>query len=432
MTRVIAKGNYLKGKLGMSKAHAHLKYIEDRPGKDKDENPRQFFGASRDNVSSAEIRDRIDHQDRRVVMHRIVLSPGYNQTDLEEFTRETLRELSDRKGQELEWYAIHHRNTHHSHIHVCVMGKDRHGELVRLNSNDYRAIRAHGDYYMERNHGIERYLESEARRLLDDKDYKRLDRKWLNPELKRYEHGGGDDRKRSERALHDRMEWEQLDRELRKSFSEDRGEIFRRKTGKQFQIEMAGRHLETHERIQIQLARQRWEFIAAKYPDQAPQIAGELMELDKAMDAFRAEIHQKTSFEKLMRDFDYTQKAERIDYQYLFRELPTYDRREGDIEQHSLQAKVRQEPELEDLFQAQFVGSTQENRVADLEPDLKELFESMESPDPVVHSNIDVDYDLFEMQEVSGVNHETDESSTEARTDGGERDTTEQEDSIHS
>ncbi|MEZ4536980.1 MAG: hypothetical protein R3D26_18590 [Cyanobacteriota/Melainabacteria group bacterium] len=409
MSRVVAKGNYIKGKIGVSKAHAHLKYIEHRPGRDKDQERRQFFSETRDQVSSAEIRERIDDQDRRqVVMHRIVLSPGHNRTDLKEFTRETMEELSDRKGQKLEWYAIDHRNTDHSHIHVCVMGKDRDGELVKLNSNDYRAIRATGDLYMDRNHGLDRYLESEGRRVVDSREYKSLDRKWLDEELKRFEYGNGKDRERSERALKDRMDWEQLDKDLKKSFNSERGEI-NRMTGKQFQTEMAGRHLEHHERAQLHLARERWEIIRADHPEMADQVAAELKELDKAEEAFRAEIHQKTSFDKLMRDIDYAQEAERIDYQYLFREGPIYDRldelaadknTERDTErddepkrndkelepQHDLSSDHdrAQEPELEDLFEPLDENKNRQDHKElevecapdkDLEPELEDLFE---------------------------------------------------------
>lgn len=409
MSRVVAKGNYIKGRTGVSKAHAHIKYIEHRPGRDKDQERRQFFSETRDQVSGAEIRERIDDQDRRqVVMHRIVLSPGHNWTDLKEFTRETMEELSDRKGQKLEWYAIDHRNTDHSHIHVCVMGKDRDGEIVKLKANDYRAIRATGDLYMDRNHGLDRYLESEGQRVVDSREYKSLDRKWLDEELKRFEYGNGQDRERSERALKDRMDWEQLDKELKKSFSSERGEI-NRMTGKQFQTEMAGRHLEHHERAQLHIARERWEGMRADHPEMADQIAAELKELDKAEEAFRAEIHQKTSFEKLMRDIDYAQEAERIDYQYLFKEGPIYDRldewtadknterdteREEELKREDKELELEsdqsfdqdrvQEPEFEDLFEPLDEKKERQDRKElelestsdkDREPEMEDLFE---------------------------------------------------------
>ncbi|MCA9813963.1 MAG: hypothetical protein KC652_02520 [Cyanobacteria bacterium HKST-UBA01] len=339
MSKVIAKGNYVKGASGVSKAHAHIKYIEHRPGRDKDDNERAFFSDTKDEVSRSEIRDHIDSQDPRyAVMHRIVLSPGINDTDLKEFTRETMQELSDRKGQPLSWYAIDHRNTDHSHVHVCVMGQDKEGGLVRLNTNDYRAIRAAGDVYMDREHGLDRYLDSEGQRVLDSKEYKTLDKKWLNKEIERFEYGSGKDRERSERALRDRMEWEQLDKELRKTFSDQpRGDLHRM-TGKQYQTEMAGRHLEDHERTQLHTAKERWELIGKMNPDMADQVAEELKQLDKAQEAFRTEIHQKNSFDKLMNDIEYAQEGERIDYQYLFKEAPIYDRIDD----------LKEEPERDD------------------------------------------------------------------------------------
>lgn len=376
MSRVIAKGNYVKGTSGMSKAHAHIKYIEHRPGKDKAQDERQFFSESRDKVPSSEIRERVDDQDRRqVVMHRIVLSPGHNRTDLKEFTRETMQELGERKGQKLEWYAIDHKNTDHSHIHVCVMGKDKDGEIVRLNTNDYRAIRATGDLYIDRNHGLDRYLESEGQRVVDSKEYKTLDRKWLDQELKRFEYGDGKDKDRSERALKDRMDWEQLDKELRKTFSEERGDIYRM-TGKQFQTEMAGRHLEAHERVQLNIARERWEHIGARNPEMADLVASELEELDRAEESFRAEITQKTSFDRLMSDIDYAQEAERIDYQALFRDGPTYDRIDG-LETDKEPARV-DEPRRDDKDLTPEPDLDREPE-AERAPELENLFEPVDA-----------------------------------------------------
>lgn len=358
--QAIAKGNYVSGRRGSSKAQAHVDYIAKRPGRDKEE--RRFFNKDREGIDPKEIKDRIQAQDGYVKMHRVMLSPGHNNVDLMEYARQTMGELGERKGQELEWFAVDHRNTDHNHIHVCVMGTDLNGEAVKLNSNDYRAIRAEGNRYLERNHNLDRYLDSEASRILHSKEYKsqELDKNWIDDEIKRFTHGNGRDKQRSEDALRDRFEWEILDDNIRKRFGDNRTEI-NRMTGKQYQTEMAGKHLEFHERAQSEISRERLEFLKDR-PELAEFVAQELESLDRLKEESLQELSRKTDFDKLMNDMEYAQEAERIDYAYLFGDGPVYDRIEetADVDQKEKaepekeftldDAEPHKEPELDDLI----------------------------------------------------------------------------------
>lgn len=335
MKRAVAKGNFIKGKSGVKRAIAHVQYIEHRPGEDKDSGSREFFSARRDNIESGQIAERI--QDQQVgrndpVMHRVVLSPGLNSTDLKAYTRETMKELSDRKGQELEWFAISHRNTDHCHVHVCILGQAKDGSKVRLYKNDYKSIRAQGDYYLDREHGIERYLDSEAQRILDGKEYSTLDRKWFEEERLRaegwwdkIEYGKDVDKEASSNALKDRIEWEFLEQKLKQPYYDKSGEI-NRMTGKQYQMEQSGKHLESHERAQSQIGREYFETLAKDRPDLAEYAKEELAALYESEAESLSDRFGKDSFDKLMWEIDTASEAERIDLEYAFKSEPFYDR----------------------------------------------------------------------------------------------------------
>jgi hypothetical protein len=82
-------------------------------------------------------------------------------------------ELSRKKGQELDWKAVVHENTDHHHIHICLMGRDKDGGMVRLNRSDYKEIIRAGDRQLEREYFYERLLDREVSLLVSRDDYKR-------------------------------------------------------------------------------------------------------------------------------------------------------------------------------------------------------------------------------------------------------------------
>ena len=66
-----------------------------------------------------------------------------------------MHQLEDKKGLDLQWWAITHRNTDNHHVHVVVLSKDKYGRQVRFDKSDYQLMKQHGDRYLERVHTYE-------------------------------------------------------------------------------------------------------------------------------------------------------------------------------------------------------------------------------------------------------------------------------------
>lgn len=166
--RSVVKHSYLSGKnQGMGRAKAHLRYIQFRAGKDKDEEMRSFFNGQRDDITGRDVAMSVSDQDQRgVVMHKLILSPGVQGADVKEYCREVMADLSSRKGLDLEWYAVQHDNTSNPHVHIVVMGKDQHGHRVKLGRDDYTKVKEAGDRYLERN----RFIDKDERERDQEKD----------------------------------------------------------------------------------------------------------------------------------------------------------------------------------------------------------------------------------------------------------------------
>lgn len=172
--RSVVKHSYLTGKdKGVARAQAHVRYIQFRGGKDKEEGTRSFFNDVRDEIYSGEVREAVSDQNPRgTVMHKLILSPGVQGADVKEYCREVMGDLSSRKGLDLEWYAVQHDNTENPHVHIVVMGADQNGHKVRLNKDDYTKIKEAGDRYLERNRLLDRE-EKDKEKDKDDKEHER-------------------------------------------------------------------------------------------------------------------------------------------------------------------------------------------------------------------------------------------------------------------
>lgn len=181
---MIVKNRFVKRRFGQSSQHirkllnAHLKYIAHR-SREAHETPesRALFDAEHDQVSREEaLNDVLNHTTPGVSYHKLVLSPADDEpvTDWQEWTRAVMADLEDHQGKHLHWYAVHHDNTEHGHVHVVIAGQgeeresdhptqvslyDRHGDFdVLLQSG-----RAHSDY----DHA---HLIQEVMREIDDRD----------------------------------------------------------------------------------------------------------------------------------------------------------------------------------------------------------------------------------------------------------------------
>lgn len=158
--RSVAKHSYIKGASGKARAKAHVNYIQYRRGEDRENGkPREFFSQDKDRIQGREVKQEIGRLERsKVVVHKVILSPGVQGVDMERYTREVLKATGREKGLDLDWRAVVHRNTDHDHAHVIVYGKDKNGREVTFDRDDYAKLREAGDRYLERNHYHERFM----------------------------------------------------------------------------------------------------------------------------------------------------------------------------------------------------------------------------------------------------------------------------------
>ena len=160
---MIAKGHYIKGGTvnhasAASHLSSHLKYLEHRSReRDESREERTIFSKEEESVSRREALDDVmDHTSQRVSYHQIVLSPAEDEPvqDWREWTREVMADLEASQGTELHWYAVHHSNTDHEHVHVILAGAGEdletgHPTPVTLSPEDYRELRESGQEHSE-------------------------------------------------------------------------------------------------------------------------------------------------------------------------------------------------------------------------------------------------------------------------------------------
>jgi len=172
---IAGRGKRSGGKVvSIGKALAHVKYIQHRPGPDREKGGREMFN-ERDDVDAREMREAIKELGgSRVVVHKLALAPEINPADKKAFTREVMENLGRDMGRDLRWFAVEHNNTEHHHIHVVVLGKDRNGTDVRIDLKDIDKVKEYGDRYLERWHPRE--LERSRREREDREKERRRER----------------------------------------------------------------------------------------------------------------------------------------------------------------------------------------------------------------------------------------------------------------
>lgn len=158
---IVIKHRYIAGRrgggglksVGVGKALAHVKYIQHRPGPDRERGGREFFNEREDRLDVRDMREAIKELGgSRVVVHKVTLAPEINPQDKKAFTREVMERLGRDMGKDLSWFAVEHDNTDHHHIHVVVLGEDRNGSEVRITLAEIDKAKEHGDRYLERWH----------------------------------------------------------------------------------------------------------------------------------------------------------------------------------------------------------------------------------------------------------------------------------------
>lgn len=139
----IVKANYVKrGKGEKGRAKATIRYIQHRPGKDKERLTRTLF--TTDGATERALAYRmVDEAEKGSVFFRFVISPDPHNEDqthdlsLRDITHQTLQFLDEKFKKPVLWVgAIHDDHVAHRHVHVlaCVPG--------RLNTKDFERLRA--------------------------------------------------------------------------------------------------------------------------------------------------------------------------------------------------------------------------------------------------------------------------------------------------
>ena len=156
---VVVKHKYIPGRnrggnvVSIGKALAHVRYIQHRPGPDKERGGRELFDENGDRIDAKEMRKAImEAGNDRVVIHKLTLAPEINPQDKKAFTREVMAKLGQDMGRDLRWFGVEHNNTEHHHIHVVVLGKDRNGTEVKIGLKDIDKAKEHGERYLEKWH----------------------------------------------------------------------------------------------------------------------------------------------------------------------------------------------------------------------------------------------------------------------------------------
>ncbi|MBX9772205.1 MAG: hypothetical protein K2X29_12585 [Candidatus Obscuribacterales bacterium] len=160
--RSFIKHDYIKaGEDALTNGLAYVRYIKYRPGEDRCE--RIFFDAH-GGVAEETVIERIQQErSKYVLMHMLIVSPGVKGADMETYTREVMTGISQKKIQDLEWYAVIHNNTANPHAHVVLLSTDRSGLPVIMRRSDYTEMKHAGDRFLEACGLIERYYDKESK-----------------------------------------------------------------------------------------------------------------------------------------------------------------------------------------------------------------------------------------------------------------------------
>jgi hypothetical protein len=156
---------------------SHLKYLQYRERDPAFESraDRYLFNDEKDHVGRREARDDLmGERAGDIYYHRLILSPAQDEPveDWREWTRAVMRDLEERLDQDLNWYAVQHRNTDDPHVHVVLSGTgiDRETgekEPVALTPQDFQSLRESGREHSDYDHY---HFIEDALRDLDERD----------------------------------------------------------------------------------------------------------------------------------------------------------------------------------------------------------------------------------------------------------------------
>ena len=295
MPRTVVKHSYCSGKRGKEAARRHINYIAYRAGEDREKEGRKFFDQTRDNIDIAEVKQSMyEHAGRNLAMHKLILSPGRQDVDIHEYTREVMHELGREKGMKFDWKAVVHDNTEHIHAHVCLMAKSEDGRFVKLTKEDHHRAREIGDDYIYREFGLDRLIDREKEETRDVRDVLKGDDREFRTFIEReapdlfeekkpykgktdlYEPLFSDpkEKKKERDPDQDRLDYEKFDRDLKQSLDPDHSP--RRVSGRQILRETQGAMSEFHGDYNKNMEKQRLNDLLSAHPEMKESIDREL------------------------------------------------------------------------------------------------------------------------------------------------------------
>ncbi len=332
MPRTVVKHSYCKGKRGLESARRHINYVSYRAGEDRDQEGRKFFNKTRDDIDVREVKERLyeTYDPRGVAMHKLILSPGRQDVDIREYTREVMFELGREKGMTLEWNAVVHDNTDHIHAHVCLMARSQEGDRVRLIPEDHQRMREIGDDYIYREFGVRRLVEREKEETRDVRDLLKGDEREFrtfiqkqapDPLLRDHEKApykgkqdlyeplfedGAKEKKKDRDPDQDRLDYEKFDSDLKQAADPDHGPT--RYSSRQTVREVQGSMSEFHGDYNSNMEKQRLKELLESNPEMKESIDKEL-ELLKDFAAENRPLNER-SMERFLQGMDYSDSIE--------------------------------------------------------------------------------------------------------------------------
>lgn len=127
--RVMVKSRFVKlSGFGKYAVAEHLKYIA-RDGVDKEGREGKMFGEN-DEYSPDILMETMPGEERQF---RFIISPeDAENIDLEQYTKQLMRQMQQDLGRELYWGGVAHYNTDNPHVHIVVRGVDKRGADVMI------------------------------------------------------------------------------------------------------------------------------------------------------------------------------------------------------------------------------------------------------------------------------------------------------------
>ncbi len=130
-----SRGSKVRGPASMA-AVAHLRYLE-RDGVTRDGEKGRAYSALENEADGRAFIER-GREDRH--QFRLIVAPedSIEMGDLRGFTRDLMRQMEQDLGTQLDWIAVDHHNTGHSHTHIIVRGVLDDGRILNI-AGDYIA-----------------------------------------------------------------------------------------------------------------------------------------------------------------------------------------------------------------------------------------------------------------------------------------------------